>query len=331
MMATKVFAGERPPHVRSPAVPRRPRWLRRGARAIRTVLFVLAVLAQVLPGQEAAATIPGRNGRIVFTSLRQQRVNIYTMRSDGSSVRKVTDTRWLEQAPSWSPDGRWIVFSGERHAPADLFAVRANGNELTRLTESRSSESWPAWSPDGDLIAFVCWRGTNPYQICTITADGTNRQRLTHYPVDGAGDPAWSPDAARIAFDHAGGIYTMRPNGTHVRRIPNTPEDSFEPSWSSDGRTIAFIGRTDGRYDLFTIRVDGTHLRTITRTPLKDEHWPSWSPNGRRIAYERVWEREEPGFEYHVILSIRPDGTGRRKLSSDRDLRDGEPEWQTIT
>jgi len=311
-------------------VPRGPRSFPLRLRGIVKAALVLALLGPILSAHEAGATVPGRNGRIAFTSFRHGQWDVYTMRSDGASVRNVTDTRWLKTSPSWSPDGRWIVFSGERHGPSDLFAVRANGNDLTRLTESRRSESWPAWSPDGDLIAFVCWRGTNPFQICTIRADGTRPRRLTDYPVTGASDPAWSPNGARIAFDHAGGIYTMRPHGGHVHRIHNTPESSFEPSWSPDGHTIAFVSRAEGSYDLYTIRIDGTRLRRITRTPPKDEQMPCWSPNGRRIAYERVYEGEEQGFEYHLILTIRTDGTGRRKLSSDRDLQDGGPDWLPI-
>jgi TolB protein len=64
--------------------------------------------------------------------------------------------------------------------------------------------------------------------------------------------------------------------------------DAESPSWSPDGKRIAFAARTHGsNFDVYVCRVDGGGLKRLTRSPLVEDH-PSWSPDGKRIAFAQA-------------------------------------------
>lgn len=85
----------------------------------------------------------------------------------------------------------------------------------------------------------------------------------------------------RIAFEERGAIYTVLPNGSGVKRI-TTGTDDHAPSWSPDGKTIAF----ERAGDLWLMRADGTHLSRLTSGPGYDTE-PDWSPDGAKIVFVR--------------------------------------------
>ena len=130
-----------------------------------------------------------------------------------------------------------------------------------------------------------------------------NLQQLTHGVVDGNYNAAWSPDSQSIAFDSsraAPGIYIMDADGGNQRRLPNQPQRGRMPSWSPDGKQIAFSdtmlgGHRDhlfgGGQDIYTLNVDGSQLRRRTRHPSMDI-FPDWSPDGRSIVYYSRWNQK---------------------------------------
>ena len=92
-----------------------------------------------------------------------------------------------------------------------------------------------------------------------------------------------------ITFDrhrnHNWDIYVKRPSRGHpAGRLTTSPADDFAPSYSPDGRRIAFTSDRRGNYDIYTMNSAGRDLRRITTNPGKDA-FPSWSPNGRTLAF----------------------------------------------
>jgi Tol biopolymer transport system component len=127
--------------------------------------------------------------------------DIYTLDTDGSNLRPITDSPEAELQPAWSPDGSRIAFalSSSPYSPdpfwnplsrLDIYVMRADGTERTRLTTG-GGNFWPAWAPDGTRIAFVSTRDGNS-EIYVMQADGSNQTRITNHPAADV-RPVWRP------------------------------------------------------------------------------------------------------------------------------------------
>jgi Tol biopolymer transport system component len=134
---------------------------------------------------------------------------VYTMRSDGSDARLVSD-RDTGADYTWSPNSRDLAFSeflyrdGKELHAQEIFVQDVVDGTVERLTHVETRSSDPAWSPDGERIAFLCDDGTG-LDICMMNADGSAAYELYETipgedPVDPDAGVAWSPDGSRLVF-----------------------------------------------------------------------------------------------------------------------------------
>ena len=244
----------------------------------------------------SALTAPGVDGRIAFRryfDAEHTTGAIFTVNPDGSGVRQVTHpprTR-LTTEPDWSPDGRWIVYSIYPHGDEDrsrLAMIHPDGTDRTSLAGSCVApclfDGFPAWSPSGDRIAFQ--RGLG--------------RRVHHNKV--------------IA------IFVMRSSTGAVRQVTqrhasvteDAPWEDQAPSWSPDGRRIAFerFSRRTDHQAIFTMRVDGTDPHRITPWRL-DASQPDYSPDGRWIVFRTKEEADTAGN----LALVHPAGSGLRAVT----------------
>ena len=181
-------------------------------------------------------------------------------------------------------------------------------------------------SPD---IAFVSSRD-GQYAIYTMSADGDGQRRLSEVDDEQGGeraspffqiDPAWSPDATRIAFTSgrtgSSDVFVMNADGTDSKRLTSTKQNDTHPTWSEDGESIAFA--RDG--DIWVMDADGSNARRISDI-FAEETDPAWSPDGELIAYVR----RTPGTAIQNVWTMRPDGSERRALTK-QDGRSFTPAW----
>jgi Tol biopolymer transport system component len=167
---------------------------------------------------------------------------------------------------------------------------------------------------------FVSSRDGGSYSIWGMNADGSRQQRLTHDKGDSSSssgifyqvDPAWSPNGRLIAFSSkrsgTSEIYTVRKDGTGTRRLTSGPGEQTEPSWSPDGRRIVFAAGPLERIEV--MRADGSGAHRVTGD--NGEIEPAWSPGGAWIAYVR----KSSVLPVREVWIVRPDGTGKRELTS---------------
>jgi Tol biopolymer transport system component len=186
-------------------------------------------------------------------------------------------------SPSWSPDGKRIAFYSERDGKGDLFLMDADGGDVQELTTTPADEGSPAFSPDGQQIAFDSDRDGN-FEIYVMTVASRRTRRLTTSPSRDV-SPAWSPDGRRIVFmsDRAASpefdAFTMNAEGGEVERV-TTRDSTWFPQFSHDGRKLAFhVWR-----DVHVLDLETRVLKRLTREPA-DGMYPTWSPDGTRLAF----------------------------------------------
>jgi Tol biopolymer transport system component len=194
--------------------------------------------------------------------------------------------------PAWDPSGTKMLVTraygpivGDNAARLDLVEVNLDGSgeRVLRHFESGASAKGrephtPQFSPDGRRIVLnILNTTTKPRRtsrIYVLDADGTDLYAITPRRLDG-GEPDWSPDGKRIVFSSSfqsnrhthSDIYTVRPDGTGLRRIRRESRNtfSFDPVWSPDGGRIAFVRATPSQTPhIWTMRANGTRLRKET-------------------------------------------------------------------
>jgi Tol biopolymer transport system component len=244
----------------------------------------------------------------------------------------ITLILFIKQVALAAPDHRGqVLFVSNRDGNAEIYILDIDLKIAHNLSRHEAWDSSPAWSPDGQKIAFSSQRTGNP-EIFTMNADGSDLRQLTFDPARDV-DPVWSPDGQQIAFvsDRVSdwNIYVMNADGGEVHsvedieaalRLENRFGNNQSPSWSPDGKKIAFASYRDGNWVLYIINVDGSNLQPLTDTRLRYLA-PVWSPDGQQIAF--VSDRLSPNFEIYLMDS---SGGNWRQLTHNA-VSDTIPSW----
>jgi len=285
-------------------------------------------------------------GQIAFVSGRDGNAEIYVMDADGKNQRRLTDNPARDYGPSWSPDGRRIAFISDRdghphRVPGwfadEIYVMDADGGNPQNLTNHPSDDRSPSWSPDGKRIVFQSDRdGRFNIEIYVMDADGSNQLNLTkNLTMDE--DPSWSPDGKRIVFsaqreghvvhnlDITDEIYVMDADGGNQQRLTENRNSDWDPSWSPDGKRIAFMADRKGdhiSFDIYVMDADGGNQQKLTNNRVWDSS-PSWSPDSERIAFssERdgnadIYVMDADGDNLHRLTNHPRSGSGPAWLNT---------------
>jgi Tol biopolymer transport system component len=332
--------------------------MKRGSMTAASLMVTLLVLI----GSGAAAAAPrAENGKILFRRYLNDdhtRGDIFSIRPDGTGLFRVTHSgkNRVGTEPNPSPDGRWIAYMVAPENDLDhgrLFRIHPNGEGRTPLsstcTDTCQGDGFPNWAPSGRLIAFQRVLSADPSQpvgfvaIFVMRADGTPVRQITQRSADPSqpalfGDtaPSWAPDGSRIAFERFSearghqAIFTVRLDGTRVRRITPWRLDASQPYYSPDGRWIAFRSNesSDIKGNIWLVRPNGNRLHAVTHTRTGKGKWQScaFSPDGRYIvsALTPIVDGEQQNADVYVM---KLDGSGRRNVTDTPRHWESAPDW----
>src|ERR1700730_5947443 len=134
---------------------------------------------------------------------------------------------------------------------------------------------------------------------------------------------ALSPDGRTIAIDLLGTLWTMPAEGGAPTAITDICLDARQPSWSPDGRRIAFQAYRDSTWQIWTITADGKELKPVTASPYDDRE-PAWSPDGNRVAFS-----SDRGGSYDIwVLTL---ATGAVRQITTAASNEFMPSWRSAT
>ena len=250
--------------------------------------------------------------------------DIYTLKSNGAGLTRLTTDPAPDFGPAWSPDGTRIAFWSDRDGNHEIYVMNQDGSGITRLTNVPNGDFGPRWSPDGSKIAFMSERDANS-EIYVMNADGSGVTRLTTNTVDDMW-PAWSPDGSKIAFmsarDGEGEIYVMNPDGSGVTPLTTNTVDDTRPEWSPDGTKLVFARFTEPcngfeEWDLYVMNADGSGAAQLT-SGSNDNH-AAWSPDGGWIAFTASFFDHANGcdYSYSAVQFVPTDGSRVVELLRD--------------
>lgn len=314
-------------------------------------LLVLALLPLGCGGEEEPPAQAAQGGQIVFTVNTGGRGEIWVMDETGRSRRRLmkTDESGFT-APAWSPhrDRIALVVTARKEDAnqQELYVTDAKGTNMKRLTVNDDADATPSWSPDGERLVFARAKRMGQEDVETslnvLNADGSGERVLRREPPAETPvfltAPAWSPDGERIAFtritygeEPEAAVYVMDADGRHARMLV---DEAVEPDWSPDGRRIAVasyrdrVGRTcfhecSLNSEIYVVDADGSHPRRLT-TSVANEASPTWSPDGKRIAF--VSDRSGRNDHEYELYVVDARGGDPRRLTHN-EVWDLDPDW----
>ena len=235
---------------------------------------------------------------------------------DGSQSLRVTSSPEGESTPRFSPDGRYLAFvSGRQEGKGgQVWLLDRRGGEAQRLTMIKGGVSDFAWSPDAHRLVLVLDEETD-----SIARKDTAEHK-TPRPI--------VIDRYNFKRDVAGYLGTKRTHlalfdvaARHLDTLTSERYDDDNPSWSPDGQRIAFTREAPAEpgkpkdSDIYVVEArHGATARALTTFDGPDTGRPTWSPDGRWIAFLRGDEPKYSAYHLNKLAVVPADGSAEARI-----------------
>ena len=259
---------------------------------------------------------------IYFISNREENNRLWRVPVGGGAPELLARAPVDLENISLSPTGEILAFTQSLNDTViDLFDISTSGRDgqgpapvrACTINSSRGDDT-PRFSPDGSRIAFVSNR-TGWEEIWIASRDCSNAWQLTYFQQLGVGSPRWSPDGESIVFDrhHEGNtdIFTIRADGTALRRLTTDGAIENMPSWSADGKWIYFGSYKTGISTIYRIPAGGGEVVQVTSGRGRE---PIAAADGKSLYYtsgDRIWRKDLEGDSEAMVRELAETPVGR--------------------
>ncbi len=247
-----------------------------------------------------------------------------------------------DYSPTISPDGKWVAFASNRLQNAELYLIDLTDRSLRQLTHTDELDEYmPVFSPDGKSIAFATERTRGGMMLPPIQASGSDPSRASIYlmDIDGRNQrplvdadgadraPVFSPDGQKIAFESKAPtqetastpgstenndtleIYVIDIDGSNKTQLTHNDVDDGHPTWSPNGKQIAFSSMVENIYQIFIVNAAGGTAKQLTFSDASHYH-PIFSADGKRIIYV------SNAHNHYTLWMMNVDGTNKTQLTN---------------
>ena len=268
----------------------------------------------------------------------KSKTEVYLMDADGNNIRNVTDNPAADYRPRWSPDGKSLLFLSTRHEGPQAWLLPLAGGEPTQVTHFTTGVSDAVWTSDGKHIVFT----SDVFPECG--ADGDCNKKIDESMSSG---PIQAHMADHLLYRHWTSWKDGRRSHVFVYDIDSkkytdlSPGDYDAPVFSlggggvavsPDGKEVCFASNHDANEaettnaDLFIVSTSGGEPKDITAENKSFDGDPSYSPDGKYIAYRM---QTIPAYESDLFrIALYDRKTGEKTVLTEKfDNWVGEFTW----
>lgn len=240
----------------------------------------------------------------------------------GGELQNLTNDRFLDIDPAWSPDGSQLAYSSDRGGKLpQLWIHDLRRGEARQLTQLDTQPLGAAWSRDGKRIAFISVTGRwGVAELDTVDVASGKVTQLTQ-TLPQPGSPTWSADNRSIALALVAPFSSSFREGTNQVYVvdaddPKAPPRWYQPipglsidtrggagpAWSPDGTKMAAV--YEGELRVWPVSLDGTPLGPARTLTTHIAHAPSWAGDSRTLLYQSDDQLRTVDAETGVVSTV---------------------------